>query len=420
MTVIGLTSLAESKTIIGIDYGKFLVKKYKVFGKIRMYYLLIIFAIINISSLILMTVENEVFRIVNFIVLMSSLIFAIFYFFGYILIENKWVKEQIYNIELLGLYCDSKDTEHLYIDKKVNMNPGTRTSRKISSNVISYFNDFSGEKQEVFREIFGPSSILYDESKKVKRIRKKLFNTERYKYRKSENRIYDISFEFYQLFRYVDTQDKLCLDILRIINGEFNTYKNYDKYRLYNLARTIAQVKIFSCNESIFRYKFLEFFMRYYYATVDKTKIDEFDISNEEKKEIKRIEGTAFNDFMEYIVGTIEMYKDKEFIRETEKVLKEIIIDDKYKGFLDKQALVTIVLKKALKNDSNILKNILVDVLNGFYEDERTNEMNLNLDELKKVVSNFNSKKTRNNKINRKTFFEENSKVLSINIASRG
>ncbi|MGO1528537.1 MAG: hypothetical protein ACTHWU_07420, partial [Senegalia sp. (in: firmicutes)] len=50
MTVIGLTSLAESKTIIGIDYGKFLVKKYKVFGIIRMYYLLIIFAIIKLRQ----------------------------------------------------------------------------------------------------------------------------------------------------------------------------------------------------------------------------------------------------------------------------------------------------------------------------------------------------------------------------------
>lgn len=39
MTVIGLTSLAEMKNIIGIDYGKFLLRKYKIFGFIRVYHL---------------------------------------------------------------------------------------------------------------------------------------------------------------------------------------------------------------------------------------------------------------------------------------------------------------------------------------------------------------------------------------------
>ncbi|PHS30041.1 MAG: hypothetical protein COA82_11835 [Alkaliphilus sp.] len=52
MTVIGLTALAETKTIIGIDYGKFLVGRYKLFAFFRMYHLLILFAVINAVSLL--------------------------------------------------------------------------------------------------------------------------------------------------------------------------------------------------------------------------------------------------------------------------------------------------------------------------------------------------------------------------------
>jgi hypothetical protein len=37
MTVIGLTSLAETKKIIGVDYGRFLVKKYRILGQVRIY-----------------------------------------------------------------------------------------------------------------------------------------------------------------------------------------------------------------------------------------------------------------------------------------------------------------------------------------------------------------------------------------------
>ena len=44
MTIIGLTSLAETKRVIGVDYGKFLIRKYGVGGCVRIYYLLVVFA----------------------------------------------------------------------------------------------------------------------------------------------------------------------------------------------------------------------------------------------------------------------------------------------------------------------------------------------------------------------------------------
>ncbi len=80
MTVIGLTSLAESKSVIGIEYGKFLIKRYKVFNLIKIYYLLIVFATINIISVLALFFENNVLITRVFIILSISLIFGIYYF----------------------------------------------------------------------------------------------------------------------------------------------------------------------------------------------------------------------------------------------------------------------------------------------------------------------------------------------------
>jgi hypothetical protein len=54
MTVIGLTSLAEKRLVIGVEYGKYLIDKYRVKNLIRLYHLMVIFAIVNALSLIFM------------------------------------------------------------------------------------------------------------------------------------------------------------------------------------------------------------------------------------------------------------------------------------------------------------------------------------------------------------------------------
>src|SRR5699024_7984014 len=109
MTIIGLTSLAETKKIIGIDYASFLIKKYKILNVFTIYPLLIIFALINIASLFLMFITSEPFGFYNFILLVISLTFATFYFFAYIITENNWVRSQIYQQEITGLYYKSEN-----------------------------------------------------------------------------------------------------------------------------------------------------------------------------------------------------------------------------------------------------------------------------------------------------------------------
>ena len=61
MTIIGLTSLAEKKTIIGVDYGKYLINKYKLLHCIPLYVLIILFAVINTIALFTLYWTNSRF-----------------------------------------------------------------------------------------------------------------------------------------------------------------------------------------------------------------------------------------------------------------------------------------------------------------------------------------------------------------------
>ena len=360
MTVIGLTSLADTKSVIGVDYGKFLVTKYKLLG-IRMYYWLISFALINIFTLFIMFTQKPVVRIISFFFILLSLVFAIFYFFGFILIENKLVKEQIYMSELLGLYFKDSNTKHLEIDMKVNMNPGNRTSKKLSTNVINYFNNFNGDTQKVFKDIFGPDSIIYSEKSKYVKYRKDKFENEMYEYRTSdtEAKIKEISFEFFQLFRYSEMQDKLALDILMIMNGDDSTYKEYDIFRLYNLARLIVQIERFGFNDNLYKYKFLTYIKDWIYKTVDCSKNVKSCFVCINKDHIKEIEKAMIESLVKYIIIALASHKDMQFSKVVKELLVEIAKSDKYKGCLNAQEIFDIFIEISRKENCKELQQLI-------------------------------------------------------------
>lgn len=76
-----------------------------------------------------MLISNYKIRLINFIILIFSVIFAIVYFFRFILIENKNVVKQIYIYEMLGMYYNDNKTKHFYIDIIIKMNSGNRTGK---------------------------------------------------------------------------------------------------------------------------------------------------------------------------------------------------------------------------------------------------------------------------------------------------
>ena len=101
----------------------------------KIYHLLVGFAIVNVSSLFFLFVDNPVFRLLNFILLVSSLIFAIYYFFSFIIVENILVKKQIFQTELEGLYIESNNIKHQEADILIGMNSGSSQHKCISRDI---------------------------------------------------------------------------------------------------------------------------------------------------------------------------------------------------------------------------------------------------------------------------------------------
>ncbi|MDZ5711319.1 hypothetical protein UFB30_03745 [Jeotgalibacillus sp. HH7-29] len=266
MTVIGLTSLAEMKSVIGVDYGRFLLRKYKVFGWLRVYYLLIIFAIINVLALFLMGLNGNIFRMIYFWTIVTALAFAIYYFFSYIIVESKNVKKQIYEQELLGLYYNCNEKTTYPADLVTGIMDGSRTSKKLSQSVIHYFDQYSVDREEAFIELFGRESMLYQYTKRLNKIRSRdIGDAAPYIYRCGLYGTPDISHEFFQLYRYSNAQDRWILTIL----DEFDTTgepgrEQFDYIRLSNFTRIAAQLNTFGNSSNLYQHKFLEHLTRYY------------------------------------------------------------------------------------------------------------------------------------------------------------
>lgn len=371
MTIIGLTSLAESKSIIGIDYGKFLVGKYKVLNIVKIYHLLILFAIINVSSLFLMFVQSIPFRVGNIAVLILSLIFAIFYFFAYIITENKWVRKQIYEQELLGLYYSSNEVTTFKVDFLVNIRDGSRTHKKLSGNIISFFDKVNSDTQLAFEEIFGPKSILYTTSPKVIKKRTKKFGNPPYIYRSNVTKvIHDISFEFFQLFRFSTHQDKWALEVLRLFEGEHN---GFDSMRLYNFARVITQVNVFGFAEPIYKYKFLEYMINHYYKAVSMTREEQHIWKSD--LHIREVELHTLQELYSYIASTINTKDEVAFKNASMSVLKNIILRNKYAGILSDEELVYSLLDIVLETENKFMKQAFTELLQAYYEQNPVEEV---------------------------------------------
>ena len=323
MTIIGLTSLAETKNVIGIDYGKYLIKSYKVVGSIRIYHLLVLFAIINVVSLLSMFIMNPVFRTVNFTILIISLVFAIYYFFSYILVENNRVRKQIIKSELLGMYYDNNHVTNFEADLITHMKNGYRTNKRLSTDVILFFDKFNTEAQKSFEEVFGPRSVLYDDSKRNKNYWKKHFDEVPYNYSVTKD-INHISHEFFQLYRYSELQEKWLLEILRLFSEDH--VKDYPEQKLNNLIRVIAHVNTFGKQENLYSYKFLEYLSPYIKGALSST-CDDMSMSHRLEKE-----NFLMKSLFTYIIKTIDEKNDKAFYKMSISVYKKLFVEGIFIG----------------------------------------------------------------------------------------
>ena len=266
ITVIGLTSLAEKRTVIGVDYGKYLIDEYKFLGCVRVFHLLVGVAIINAASLIVMLhCFPVIFELVVFLLLILSSWFVLVYLFSYVMRVHPGVKKEIYYKEILGLYVNANIECNFKGDQIVGMHGGDRTSKKISSNVQAYFNEYNKETSGAFVELFGPNSPVYARDKAALKYWKKLGYGKPHDYRVLDSakskKVNHISWEFFQMFRFSDIQDRWILEILNLYNRNYSNA--YPCLRLYNVARVFGQLNRVGSSEGIWHYKFLDYVMPY-------------------------------------------------------------------------------------------------------------------------------------------------------------
>ncbi len=307
------------------------------------------------------------------------------------MIDNRLVRKQIYIQELLGLYYDSDKETRFEVDRLVKMSNGSRTNKKISGDIINYFNTFNGESQKYFCEIFGPESIIYKNTRTLNKVRRKVINSNPYVYRQSENGIWDISHEFFQLFRYTELQDKWAIDILKIINKDYCVDDKFDKIRLYNVARVITHVNVFGNDEAIYKYKFLEHFIESFYNAVKISEEELNTIDPNERKHINLVEKYTINQIFLYIIKTIELYKDMNFINTSRNIINKIVFEDTYNHIELREQRFKIFLDNVIKSDEEIIKEMFTEMLwkwqNNITYDDIPEFMKV--DTVKKYVNEF-------------------------------
>ncbi|UCZ52898.1 hypothetical protein LGQ02_19285 [Bacillus shivajii] len=390
MTIIGLTSLAETKRVIGVDYGKFLVRKYRVLKVVRIYELLIGFAVINVGSLLLMFIQNMEFRLAIFLLLVTSLMFAIYYFFAYIIAENPRVKRQIYEDEMSGLYYASNDFEHQEADIVTKMSGGSRTSKKLSSNVIHYFNTYNSDSQIAFENIFGPSSVLYDYSKKREARLWNKYGIKPYYYRKWAEGVYDMSYEFFQLFRASELQDKWALEILRLFDGDRSQHKFFLRGRLYNFSRLVTHVNLFGHQELLFRYKFLEYFTRHYVEATRITTEEWESLSMQDQEQLTNVDKYTFRQLSLFMFYDEESKRDEAFQKKAKQLMSDLLLNDQ--AILSSEDRAKAFVDTTMAAGTREIKEALTDVINLCLQKQQGADITLKVDVIKRYIQSYKEK----------------------------
>ena len=344
MTIIGLTSLAEKKTIIGVDYGKYLINKYKLFHIVPLYLMLILFAVVNTAALFTLYWTDSQFCLSIFIGLTVCLSFAIYYFFGFILRENNSVKRQLYENEFIGMYYKDNTPPGAECDRIIEMNNGFRTSKRLSSDVVTYFDKFNNDTQAAFKESFGPNSFIYKRNRRITKKYLKLTGHEPYDYTGADGLV-NISWEFFQLYRWSELQEKWILEILVIFNDEYAAKS--PKMQLNNLVRVFFHINTFGKTENMFGYRVMDYLYKYMRDTF--LKDCEVDDKMRKKEEI------LVEYFSKYLFTCISHHYSEQSFNLATKIIKELLSMSGINGHIDKETmLLTIIAQSAKFYDKNV------------------------------------------------------------------
>lgn len=328
MTVIGLTSLAEKRLVIGVEYGKYLIDKYRIRNTIRLYHLIVAFAIINALSLVFMWWDAfPILQIIIFSLLILSTWGMIYYFLEYIFRVNKKVEGEIYKNEILGMYINSPKPCNFEADRIVGIKPGDRTAKKITSNVQSYFNEFNDETIHAFSDLFGPTSFIYRHDDNILAYWKKLNVGEPHDYTVYDEKgnatgVNHISWEFFQMYRFSELQDKWLLEILNLFNKSYADA--YPLLRLFNVARVLGQINKVGFVERLYHYKFLDYLTPFI--------IEALETANNESAQRHDAENYMFRQLAYYIFTSLSYKREHNFYDSAKKTLTSLLDMQEFRG----------------------------------------------------------------------------------------
>lgn len=257
------------------------------------------------------------------------------------------------------------------------MSNGSRTNKKLSSNVIIYFDTFNSETQKAFEEVFGPQSIIYDHSKRIEKIWMNKYGKAPYNY-EYQNGIQHISHEFFQLFRYSNLQEKWLLEILRIFNEDYT--KDYRDMRLNNILRIMAHINRFGFVDNLYKYKFLEYLTPY---LKDALEMDGDVGCDKEYREIK--ERFLFRQLLQYLFHTISKNMDEVFINTACNTLKQILCHEEAVYNLEINNRIKLLFEEAAHFDNPEIKKLVTIIYNAYWDLDLKNK--IDIQQVKSIVS---------------------------------
>ncbi|HKM29272.1 MAG TPA: hypothetical protein VJZ51_00760 [Bacilli bacterium] len=317
LTLIGLTSLAESKKVMGIDYGKFLVNEFVIFLpfniKLKLKHWLGFFILVNGLAIMSLFFTKYIYVVIVLsFVLSFCLITLLAYFFFFILQVNRKVKKQIYIKTFSSMYTSLNEKNkkgekrsHSYFDTKLDISDGAPTKKRIVSSVYRYFDEDSHEVQEVFEDVFSKSSVIYNpkeqKNKKIVQYFIQQYNNHEKMTKKSSNHslivedreinnpynyrfmdgCYDISHEFFQMVRNTKLQARWCMSMFYLSKEE----KTCNFFTYSNIVRITCNLGLYGNSEDISNYKFIQFLMREYIKSVSCDSV----VKEEYKKRIDNV-----------------------------------------------------------------------------------------------------------------------------------
>lgn len=333
LTLLGLTTLAESKKVLGVDYGKFLINKATLFLRVKYKHIIALFTGINIVGVIAIFYTHiQLVLIITSILVSVSTVLLLIYFVSSVLYINKRVKNEIYIYTLSGLYSSKVvEVNPNSINSLLDLNPGSHTDKTVVSDIYNYFNEDSFTVLESFEAVFGPKSFLYkykDHQKKIVYFWDKHFENKDlpirelkpYHYRNIDGNL-DITHEFFQMYRYTKLQTIWAkkvyyltkqndynlityANIIRILKNSVN-YLNDELVKSYDFINFITSEYLNNINESLKIYikrdntplelmKVETFFLENYYELINTSVISLIDLNKYEEAnkvilELKRI-----------------------------------------------------------------------------------------------------------------------------------